>query len=56
MMRDVNPFDWVIAVLIAAIVVVIGLGIRQDRRMYDDCIADGHKAYECHSVIYGRRR
>lgn len=39
----------ILAITVTGLVVVGG----QRREMFDSCMADGKKDYECHAMIYG---
>lgn len=47
--------ETVIGIVIAALVVVLFVGLheasKESKRIMDQCIADGHKEYECHAML-----
>lgn len=44
-----------VVLFIALVVFCFFMAIRQQVALYDECIADGHKSYECHGMLGGRR-
>lgn len=58
-MSDKVIFSIVTAIVIAILAITVtGLVVvgGQRKEMFDKCMADGKKDYECHAMIYGRCR
>lgn len=48
--------NWFLIALTVFITIVIYASIQHHGRVYNQCLQDGKKEYECYAMIYGSRR
>lgn len=52
-MKTILAVATVFVLILGAVIYTI---MSQESKLYDECLKDGHKSYECFSYIHGGRR
>lgn len=54
-MKNMSAVDWVFAVIFVALIVLLFSTLKREDGLFDACLADGHKEYECVGMLRSRR-